>query len=185
MSKTYLLPCKCGNKIGVFASQAGDTLQCANCKSTLPIPTLRELAKLEVLESSTRPATDRREHSRNSWSGFRGIAVALLIAIACGFFAYSGLYLYGRSTIDTRGSAEAELAASEKLLGSMNSQELMIAWQDYTKFGLGFKNRPGFYIAQKNAKSIEWYIITYATIGAICAGLALLIGLSGRKNQTA
>lgn len=185
MSKTYLLPCKCGNKISVFASQAGDTLQCANCNSTLAIPTLRELAKLEVLESPTRAATDRREHSRNSWSGFRGIAVALLIAMACGFFAYSGLYVYGRMGIDTRGSAEAELAASEKLLGTMSAPELMGAWQDYTRFGLGYKNRPGFYMAQKNAKAIEWYIITYAVTGAIAATLALLIGLSGRKNQTA
>jgi hypothetical protein len=183
MSKTYLLPCKCGNKVGVFASQAGDTLQCANCNNSLSIPTLRELAKLEVLERAARPATDRREHSRNSWSGFRGITVALLLAMACGFFAYSGLYLYGRSTIDTSGSAEAELAASAKIVETMKPPELFDSWQGYLQMGLGYKDRPPFYLAQKNAKYAEWYIITYAVIGAICTTLALLVGLSGRKKQ--
>src|ERR1700676_1673876 len=49
----YLLPCECGRKLAVTATQAGEQLKCA-CGRQLEVPTLRGL---DLLERQVEPAS--------------------------------------------------------------------------------------------------------------------------------
>lgn len=46
MSVRYLVPCNCGRKHPVEATQAGQTLQCP-CGQAVPVPTMQQLRALE------------------------------------------------------------------------------------------------------------------------------------------
>lgn len=52
----YLLPCPCGEKIAVEASQAGQEIRC-RCGAALEVPTMRGLAQLE--RAGPKPAVGR------------------------------------------------------------------------------------------------------------------------------
>jgi hypothetical protein len=178
MTRNFLLPCKnCGTKIPITVSQAGEAIDCPNCQTSNQFPTLREVNRLEVAES-IRPATpDRREQSRNAWRGGRGIALAVCLAIAILFLSRAAYYGYGRSTIDTRGSAEEMIASLNEIVDAKDSRELMADWIQSSKFSLTEEardgKRPTFFYNQKAAAYVEKQIWISAIIGGIAlAGLA-------------
>lgn len=78
---SYLLPCVCGEKTPVTASQAGQSVRCA-CGAQLEVPTLRGLRDLAPADSVAVPT--------RSWSNrHRSSFVAFVLALAA--FAVSGL----------------------------------------------------------------------------------------------
>jgi hypothetical protein len=74
MKTTYLLPCQCGERFQVDASESGLVKQC-HCGATLEVPTLRGLARLEkVVVEEAAP--------RRPWGGAqRGMVIGGLIAV--------------------------------------------------------------------------------------------------------
>ena len=63
MPQQYLMPCDCGVKITVTASQAGDQLVC-ECGKNLDVPSFTELRQLEPAAAPT----DGPDHKRRNWS---------------------------------------------------------------------------------------------------------------------
>lgn len=61
MTRKYLLPCVCGLETAVEPRQAGETVVCS-CGSPLQVPTMREIANLEIAppESAPSPAAATR-----------------------------------------------------------------------------------------------------------------------------
>jgi hypothetical protein len=75
MKTTYLLPCSCGEKTQVDASESGRTVHC-RCGASLVVPTLRGLARLEKVEVEEPTSVTR------AWGGVqRGIAIGALITL--------------------------------------------------------------------------------------------------------
>lgn len=70
MPTTYLLPCTCGDSIGVSPSQAGGTVSCS-CGAALEVPRLGQLRGL--------PTKDQQEAS-SSWGFRQGAVTTCLIA---------------------------------------------------------------------------------------------------------
>lgn len=66
--KKYLLPCSCGQKVAVDASQAGLEVPCA-CGAKLEVPTMRGLSQLQIVEEP------REEHAapQAAWGPAQGL----------------------------------------------------------------------------------------------------------------
>ena len=81
MKTTYLLPCQCGEKLQVDASESGLVMKC-RCGADLEVPNLRGLARLERVAVEAPPA------SAAAWGGAqRGIAVGAVITLLALAFA--------------------------------------------------------------------------------------------------
>jgi hypothetical protein len=92
MSEKYLLPCSCGQKVSVERRQAGSSVICS-CGKELEIPTIRNFAHLEKVESET-------ESLPPLW-GLRQGLVFLGLVIALPALAYAG-YVYSQlNTLET------------------------------------------------------------------------------------
>jgi hypothetical protein len=75
MSAKYLLPCRCGQRLEVDASQSGLTVSCS-CGESLVVPTLRGLRKLERTGSEPEPR-------HFAWGAREGtIVIGILITAA-------------------------------------------------------------------------------------------------------
>lgn len=177
MARNFLLPCKnCGTKIAITVSQAGEAINCPNCQASIQVPTLREVNRLEVAEEVTSATPDRREQSRNAWRGGRGIVLAICLGVSVLFIARTAYYGWGRTTIDTRGSAEEMIAGLNEHVDEKDSQELLADWIESNNFSLTEEvrdgKRPTFYYNQKAAEYVDGQIWTSAIISVISvAGL--------------
>jgi hypothetical protein len=92
VSTKYLFPCRCGQQLVVEPRRAGQTIVCS-CGATLQIPTMLEMAALELApEVTVAPAY------RSDWDWRQGMwllgRVFLLLAICWGV----GLYGWVRPT---------------------------------------------------------------------------------------
>ncbi len=78
----FLLPCTCGRRITVMASQAGQRLPC-ECGASVEVPTLRYLSELERLEEAA-------PEQPKSWGARQGLILlgALTILAAGGWLVY-------------------------------------------------------------------------------------------------
>jgi hypothetical protein len=82
MINEYLLPCSCGRANPVGIRQAGETIQCA-CGTTLDVPTMRELRRLE-------PSQGKTNQPQTVWGPrqglvFLGLLLAVMSLAACGY----------------------------------------------------------------------------------------------------
>ncbi|MHC4405869.1 MAG: hypothetical protein ACYTG0_40010, partial [Planctomycetota bacterium] len=78
MSAKYLLPCSCGQKIPVGATQAGGGLRC-ECGAELEVPALRELTQLDRAE--VKPT---RRAPAPSWGSRQSVFFLGLVVMAAG-----------------------------------------------------------------------------------------------------
>jgi len=85
MATTYLLPCVCGQKLPVSATQAGESIQCT-CGANLTVPSLSELADLELAPSTSA----RRKRRKRPWSKRQGwiLLGAFVVAAAVGLLVF-------------------------------------------------------------------------------------------------
>lgn len=181
MARNFLLPCKnCGTKIPITVSQAGEAINCPNCQASNQVPTLREVNRLEVAEEAVSATPDRREQSRNAWRGSRGVALALCLGVAFLFLARTAYFGWGRTTIDTQGSAEEMITELNKHVDEKEPPELLADWIESNNFSLTEEardgKRPTFFYNQKAAEYVEGQIWFSAVISAIAlAGLAVTL----------
>lgn len=181
MAQTYLLPCPCGQKNPVFRSQAGENLVCKSCGAVLPVPTLRGLQALETIEQEEKFEEIRRDRKRSQWSGPRGIAVSILLALSVLFLIPTTYYGFWRSQMDTSTTAQDEIDAGNVRFQEMNASQLMVVWRDYTRIGLADKRRPDFFYFNKMGEEFLFQFLLYGGISLAFAGAALATGLIGRK----
>jgi hypothetical protein len=86
MSLTYLLPCRCGHKLPVDATQCGLALRCPRCKAQLDVPPLRRMQQLERASGSDRVEAAPR------WGGRQALLLVGSTVLLLGI----GLILYVR-----------------------------------------------------------------------------------------
>lgn len=89
------------------------------------------------------------------------------------FLARTSYYGWGRTTIDTRGSAEEMIASLNEHVDKKEARELMADWIESNNFSLSEQgreqNRPTFFHNQKAAKYVDGQI----WLSAIVSGIAL------------
>jgi len=85
MTTTYLLPCVCGQKLPVSTTQAGEAVQCT-CGASLTVPSLSELANLELAPSTSA----RRKKRKRPWSNRQGwiLLGSFIVAAAVGLLVF-------------------------------------------------------------------------------------------------
>ncbi|MCY2983247.1 MAG: hypothetical protein NTY15_06360 [Planctomycetota bacterium] len=86
----FLLPCSCGAKLPVSKSQAGMSLQCAECGVSVEVPTIRKLSALALATPETKRA--KAGHGLK-WLG-PVAAISLLVGIIG--LSYAGYLFYER-----------------------------------------------------------------------------------------
>ncbi len=89
----YLLPCECGQKHRLTASQAGQSLPCS-CGASLHAPAFRDLKNLEVAPEESK----KKRSAGGTWNPLQGAAFGLgagLIGVSAVCLAMVSLYLGG------------------------------------------------------------------------------------------
>lgn len=177
MSASYQLPCSCGLKLTVTRSLAGQEIACS-CGKSLVVPTLRELAKLEVVD-------DVKVKSKKEWNPVLGWWAAIVLALAVFSLAYSGLNwtIYARTRQGQ--TVEEENRQGDKLLAESTPGELMQYYDEFHKIGLGPRQPPAFAIRQFQADfhrgiANRWMIISGGLFVA-----AIGMALFARNSRTA
>ena len=82
MNAKYLLPCSCGRKMPVQLRQAGEIVTC-ECGSSIEVPTLSGLKKLESITAPAMPKTIQPQWTLGHGLIFVG-GLVILVAIGIG-----------------------------------------------------------------------------------------------------
>jgi len=178
MAKQFLLPCtNCETRIPITVSQAGDAINCPNCQTIIHAPTLREVNQLEVVQEVGQAPQHRREHSRQTWRGLRGLALALCLALSLAFVSRALYYGWGLTTIDTRGSAEEMIEGLNAQVDRKDVRQMMIDWIESNDVTLDedSRRRPTFYWNQKSAEYVQGQIWLSAIVGSVSAFASALV----------
>ncbi|MEZ6116548.1 MAG: hypothetical protein R3C28_08235 [Pirellulaceae bacterium] len=160
----YQLPCtSCSQCLPVAKTQAGETLQC-KCGANVVVPTLRELSKLETLD--TQP-TKAGSH----WSQARGIVFAIgLLCLALGIGGYVRI-IKDRGQLNTSRPEIPEISAAQ--IEKVGLREAWETWLDYRDRRLEFRATPEFLKNEKKYNELTFYSNILASLGA--AGLVTML----------
>lgn len=151
----YLLPCPCGHSIPISRSQAGMTVSCPQCNSTIEIPTIRGMANLtpayaDGQNDSSRNQTDgrstaKRPSTQTTKSTLRKAlaAVFFIVLVVAGLTtARWGIIRYATPTPFT---VEDEIKQGTETLSQFSPAETWDAWQYYQSVGFREKNPAPYY----------------------------------------
>ncbi len=171
----YLLPCACGEKIPVTASQAGQSVRCS-CGVQLEVPTLRGLrdlvrGDLAQGDSSVRPA--------HSWNN-RHRATFVFVVLAVVAFATGGYLALSLPPAATPATDQEISEAFEN--GSTG--EVFASYQELKK-GIAFVP-PGETTIQKYVEkrdSLVWGVRIVLGLGVLALVAAAAVALVPLKEN--
>jgi hypothetical protein len=168
MTQHFLLPCSCGQRVRVAASQAGGRVACV-CGKSLDVPTMRGVRQLEPAPAESKVA------ARPAWSPVHGAAFAAGLAMAGIGLVLIAFYLlqYARVVGHTRDFSPEVLAAEAAHIDRLTPLELLSEWSEVLEHGLGEPSAPPWVTAQKMITGYRAWIIGGAT--ALAAGLVLSV----------
>jgi hypothetical protein len=177
MTQHYLLPCSCGQKVRIAASQAGGRVACA-CGKSLDVPTMRGVRQLEPAPAET------KVRAQASWSRAHGATFAGGLLIAGVGVVLIAIYLlqYARVVGHTRDFSPEVLAAEAAHIDKLTPLELLSEWSEVLEHGLGEPSAPPWVTAQKMIAGYRAWMIGGAS--AIAAGLLLSVAtlFVGRRS---
>jgi hypothetical protein len=160
VKKSFLLPCRCGNKVPIEKTQAGQQVRCS-CGLELDVPTMQAIGRLEPapVEGPTAKAASR-------WGLWQGLVLlgAAIALPAIGWAAYLGLSWPKARTVDI-----------EKLSPTQALSAWHVLRTDPSRRVLPFDEYPALIEAQKVTR--YWLIVATALFGiglATAAGALLL-----------
>ena len=183
----HLLTCRCGRKIAVSRSQAGQELSC-ECGQRLQVPTLRGFAELPIAPSETLPAKPYAtafpaNSERKAWGGWRGTIMAISVALLVISTLPCAYFLYTRWRIDTSYGMEEEITAGNNNYDLVPMENLMVDWSNFERSGLGPKNKPRFYWMKIAARENEVLALITGTVATLSAVTAIGMWASARKRR--
>ena len=182
MPQQYLMPCDCGVKITVTASQAGDQLVC-KCGKNLDVPSFTELRQLEPAAAPT----DGPDHKRRNWSRVQALLFTCGLLTAVVASGGIGFATYLRSQIDTTDTIETIADDYLKFLDQRSPTELLEIWGNIRNKGLtevrGLEV-PEYIVNQQNYKRLTQAI--YLASGAVAIGIVMTITslLAGPRHKS-
>lgn len=126
----YLLSCPCGQSVPVETCQAGQTVTC-RCGTSLEVPTMRELARLQRVDTEADP----RQMPRRWGIRHRIILVASLLIIVGGGL---GLYLFWNRPVLSLQEPDRE--SVRQYIEALSPLETWQRWQQLRTEGLSRRN---------------------------------------------
>ena len=169
---SYLLPCACGEKTPVTASQAGQSVHCS-CGAQLEVPTLRGLRDLAQSDLARGDSAARPTRSWNNRHRVTFVCFVLgLIAFAIGGYLTLNLPDVARPATDQEISQIFEKGSTEEVIATF--AEL--------KKGIDFVS-PDESMVQKymeKRNSLVWVIRTVIGLGVLALVVAA-VSLYSRK----
>lgn len=184
MRKRFLLPCGCGQKLVVDATQAGQQLSCG-CGASLVVPTLRGLESLERVEE---PAAEGSAAARRSPSAHPGRMLGSDLAFA-GFLFVLILSVVALIPLvliwlrlDTSFDMETDLRYGDQQIDMISVDESWQLWREFRNNGLQAGEVP-FY-----TRILQYsHVFSRAILGLSIVLAISLVGLivSGRKSARA
>lgn len=165
----YLLPCECGRKVPVAATQAGETVVC-ECGRSHVAPKLRELRQLEShQEAETAPR-------RAGWSTRQGVlfVVGALLLIVAGLAL--GWTAFLRQGLVTE-KPEIDPAWIENYVSELDEKspvEMLEVWEhEILEHGLERMGDPAYLVHRQIDAILVRRLIIWGVVGAVGLGLIL------------
>jgi hypothetical protein len=174
----YLLPCQCGKKAEVDASQAGLSVRCA-CGAQLAVPTMRGLSGLERIEAAPRALPSQ---PATAWGARQGLIFLGSIILGVAVLAAAGIWWFAMPTpISLKVNYQQEIRAE---IDQHSPEDLMHLWQHLR----GGVEEPAHETMITNYEAMVSHVLAWeGVIGGFGAiGLVLLIiGILQRPRTAA
>ena len=165
----YLLPCECGRKIPVAASQAGETVVC-ECGRSLSAPKLRELRQLEA-------QTVEEDRPRGAaWSPLQGglfVAGAVMLLISILALAYTALQRGSLMTEKPEFNPEFVQQLMAEIDSNSPAENLDVWRHDILEHGLERPGDPAYLVHREADELLTRRLMIFGA--AATFGLALII----------
>jgi hypothetical protein len=182
MSKRFLLPCACGKKLVVDATQAGEQLRC-ECGTSVLVPTLRGLKDLEPVDEPTEGPAGRRSVTTSSG---RTLGSDLAFAACLFLLIVSVVALIPLTLVwlrlDTSFNMEADVSYGNEQIDLLPVDQSWEVWKEFRNTGLRVGDVP-FYTRILQYATVFSRVILGLSIVAILSILGLVI--SGRISSKA
>ena len=128
MANKYLLPCHtCDHQFEVEVGQAGQELTCPRCDSQTMVPTMGQIRKLEMVETTAPRVAIPEKTGHQGLKGwlFAGGLTLFILALAAGI----ALWFYAESLI-TRVDVEALVQSAVEPVDQLSPGELWDYWHE-------------------------------------------------------
>jgi len=165
----YLLPCSCGRKLKVDATQAGLRMPC-DCGKTIEAPTLRGLRALKPV-----PSTGPVVAPENPWGPRQGVMFLGVVVALCGLAMTAILWyqrpVFHQPTVDRGGLQES--------MQKMTLDQSFKTWNEILQHGLDPEPAPQLAAWKAQVERIDrWLIVGVVALlaGAVMVISALLSG---------
>jgi hypothetical protein len=165
----YLLPCECGRKIPVAASQAGETVVC-ECGRSLSAPKLRELRQLET------QAVEEDRPGGRAWSPLQGglfVAGAVVLLISICVLAYTELQRRSLMTEKPEFNPEFVQQHLAQIDSNTPAENLDVWRHEILEHGLERPGDPAYLVHREADEILTRRLMISGATAAV--GLALII----------
>jgi hypothetical protein len=177
MTTAYLLPCACGEKLRIDASQAGLDVRC-RCGKDVKAPTLRGLSQLERVEedAATKPP--------QQWGTRQRLVLIGSLIVSCGL-GVAGWYWYNTPPSELRVSIDSRLPKQlAEQIGAMSAEELIETWNKVAKEELD-RTEPAelanYHRFVEHQQRRMYIGLGIAAIGGLVQASSLVVGKSKPK----
>ena len=177
MSTTYLLPCTCGEKLRIDASQAGLEVRC-RCGKDVKAPTLRGFSQLERIEeaATTTPLPE--------WGARHRLALVGTLIAACGL-AIAGWFWWTSPPYDPKISIDPRLPKQiAAQVAAMPPEELIESWSKLAHEELDRSEPADLADYHRHVTRLRGFMYTglaIATIGGLVLASSLVVGKPSPK----
>lgn len=182
MPETYQLPCtNCSESIPVAIKMAGRTTNCQHCDSSVEVPPMREIRRLEpAVENNTGSNQVNRQPAKRSESGSWLFSSGLLLAGIATLAAVS-LWFYANS-LQTASTVQDEIKINDQVLTEATPGTVWSVWTAMSESGLPEWKETEQTRYNKQAKILKTIASGIGVLSVL--GLLMMIGsffLKGKK----
>lgn len=165
------------------------TVHCPACKAEVIVPTIRNLAKLPVIEPETTDASvSRGKPSGSNWSLPLGIFAAFSFLILCATWGWAGLIVMDRyqkrDAVNEleRWGVEQELDHGDEMVSKYSYADLWDVWDSYRTEGLGTKKPPEFIMAKEAFDDNKKLMYLLFSVGGVALLGVVAAAYLGRRK---
>lgn len=162
VSVKYLLPCTCGKNVVIESRQAGESVAC-ECGASLLVPTVRQMAALEVAEETAANAA----RTAKSWGGRERL---VLLGVIILFFALCVTLV---AVFRLRPMSRFDMIGAEGIQKSLQDLSPWRTWVTWERLQEGIDPRPDpIYVSQLR----NYHAGLGVAVALALVGLGFLIG---------
>lgn len=167
----YLLLCDCSSQFIIGTTDAGKTLQCADCGNSIVVPNLREIRELPTAEP-TNVAKDLTWEKQNGLLFGVGIVLFTLCLLLALFEFYQA------SQLNLNDTTEEEISYGNAVIDQMPPMAAIQQWRLIQSIGLGDQREVEFLQNKALYETHQFYAMLecgVAAFGLVLCGIAFVM----------